>query len=184
MIDFTFIEKLEGNVCLGYVPNPENSNSGVTIACGFDLGQRSKADLEHLLSKELVKKLLPYTGLKKYQAQQALDKNPLQITKAENSEINKQCKQEAEERSAIQWKTSTADTPFYELPSPCQTVVASVAFQYGNLAERAPIFWQQVTSENWPAAINNLRDFGDAYATRRKQEARLLETWLKKTSTN
>jgi len=184
MIDFTFIEKLEGNACLGYVPNPENSHSGVTIACGFDLGQRNKADLTRLFSKTLTEKLLPYVGLKKYQAQQALDINPLQITKSENSEINNRCKQEAEARLAIQWETSKAHTPFDQLPSPCQTVVASVAFQYGNLADRTPIFWQQVTNGNWSGAVKNLRDFGDDYPSRRKQEARLLEVWLNETSTS
>jgi hypothetical protein len=45
MIDYSFIEKLEGNTCIGYVPDPENSQSGVTIACGFDIGQRSKNEL-------------------------------------------------------------------------------------------------------------------------------------------
>ena len=40
MIDFTFIEKLEGYRLEGYVPDAENSQSGVTIASGFDLGQR------------------------------------------------------------------------------------------------------------------------------------------------
>jgi type VI secretion system secreted protein VgrG len=39
MIDFSFIGQLEGNKTEGYVPDPENSNSGVTIASGFDIGQ-------------------------------------------------------------------------------------------------------------------------------------------------
>ncbi len=39
MIDFKFIEKLEGSARKGYVPDPDNSKSGVTIACGFDIGQ-------------------------------------------------------------------------------------------------------------------------------------------------
>ncbi|WP_393941438.1 pesticin C-terminus-like muramidase, partial [Shewanella sp. S23-S33] len=41
-VNFGFISGLEGGPILqGYVPDPKNSNSGVTIATGFDLGQRS-----------------------------------------------------------------------------------------------------------------------------------------------
>jgi hypothetical protein len=60
----------------------------------------------------------------------------------------------------------------------CQTVVASVAFQYGDLSLRTPNFWQQVTTENWQAALANLQDFGDKYPTRRNKEADLLAQWL------
>lgn len=38
MIDFNSIEQLEGSTYKGYVLDPEKSNSGVTIACGFDIG--------------------------------------------------------------------------------------------------------------------------------------------------
>jgi GH24 family phage-related lysozyme (muramidase) len=53
-------------------------------------------------------------------------------------------------------------------------VVASVAFQYGDLSRRTPNFWRQVTSGDWDAALNNLRHFGDKYPTRRNKEADLL----------
>jgi GH24 family phage-related lysozyme (muramidase) len=181
MIDFNFIEQLEGNVCQGYVPDPKGSNSGVTIACGFDLGQRDSADLKRLFSAELAEKLLPYAGLKKHQAQQALQQNLLKITQTENSEINKQCKREASDKLQNQWQSSKAHVDFSKLSSTCQTVVASVAFQYGNLATRTPNFWQQITSGNWHDAVNNLRNFGDAYSTRRNQEADLLSKWLQQT---
>ena len=40
MIDFNFISKLEGGrKTKGYVPDPEGSRSGVTIATGVDLGK-------------------------------------------------------------------------------------------------------------------------------------------------
>ncbi len=38
-------------------------NSGVTVATGFDLGQRKNADLAGL-PPELIKKLQPYLGVK------------------------------------------------------------------------------------------------------------------------
>jgi len=178
MIDFKFIEALEGNVYEGYVPNPKTSQSGVTIACGFDLGQRSAVELHHLFSKVLADKLSPYVGLKKQQACDALKKLPLMISRSENAEINAQCKDEAELKLVTLWRNAQVNVEFSDLSSACQTVIASVAFQYGNLAKRTPHFWRQVTSGDWQGAVDNLRNFGDAYSSRRNKEADLLMTWL------
>lgn len=78
-----------------------------------------------------------------------------------------------------QWQTFNAETPFDQLSSACQTLIASVAFQYGNLAICTPNFWLQVTIGDWQTALNNLRHFGDMYPTRRNIEANLLEQWLR-----
>ncbi len=66
-IDWNFIAKEEGKRILkGYVPLPDKSKSGVTIASGFDLGQHNESDLKGLkLSAALMKKLKPYLLLKK-----------------------------------------------------------------------------------------------------------------------
>ena len=64
---------------------------------------------------------------------------------------------------------------FHDLSDECQTVVASVAFQYGRLEVATPNFWRQVTTGYWLAALENLRDFGDRYPTRRNKEADLLQ---------
>ena len=49
MIDFNFISKLEGGrTTKGYVPDPEGSRSGVTIATGVDLSQMGENDLSRL----------------------------------------------------------------------------------------------------------------------------------------
>ena len=47
-IDFDFILEQEGFETEGYVPDAENSKSGVTIASGFDLGARVLEDLKGL----------------------------------------------------------------------------------------------------------------------------------------
>ncbi len=44
-------------------------------------------------------------------------------------------------------------------------VIASVAYQYGSLSR---------TNRDWQGALENLRDFGDVYDTRRNKEADLL----------
>ncbi|WP_254304035.1 pesticin C-terminus-like muramidase [Shewanella sp. VB17] len=178
MIDFVFIEALEGNTGTAYVPDPDNSHSGVTIGCGFDLGARSCSELEVAFSPALTGKLTPYVGLKKHQAVKALQRLPLILNDAEVYSVNAYAKCEAVTRLNLQWQRSAACIAFDKLPIPCQTVIASVAFQYGDLARRTPHFWQQVTRGSWSAALDNLQNFGDNYPSRRKKEAALLKAWL------
>lgn len=176
MIDFKFIGKLEGCESNGYVPDPEGSQSGVTIASGFDIGQREEGEIRDAFSAELAEKLIPYVGMKKQQAYEFLQSNPLQVTDDEVEAINRYSHGQAERNLRQQWQQSDPAQDFDDLDEACQTVVASVAFQYGNLAKRTPNFWKQVTQGDWSAAIANLRNFGDKYATRRNQEADLLES--------
>lgn len=64
-IDYAFISDLEGGRQLvGYVPAVDVSRSGITIATGFDLGQRNESDLRRLgFAPSLVAQLRPYLGL-------------------------------------------------------------------------------------------------------------------------
>src|ERR1700730_16076684 len=83
-IDHNFIRKVEGSALKGYVPLVQTTQSGVTIAHGFDLGQPSLQEFDSLpITQALKKKLRPYVGLKKYAALAFLNKHPLTITEAE-----------------------------------------------------------------------------------------------------
>lgn len=68
---------------------------------------------------------------------------------------------------------------FDQLPPQFQTVIASVAFQYGVLPVRTPTFWSYAVTGNWTAMIAELRNFGDAFPTRRTKEADLMERTLR-----
>jgi len=177
-IDFNFISRLEGSSCTGYVPDPKNSQSGVTIASGFDIGQRSESELKQAFSGDLCLKLLPYSNKIKQDACDALTQQPLSISQEEADSINIYSHHHAQKKLIQEWQLAKPYTDFDLLSSACQTVVASVAFQYGNLALKTPNFWQQVTSGNWQSAYVNLRGFGDKYPSRRNIEADLLATWL------
>src|ERR1700688_3411798 len=77
-IDRDFIRTMEGSHLKGYVPLVKTTNSGVTIAHGFDLGQLSLREFNSMaISNELKQKLRPYVGLKKYAALSFLKKHPL-----------------------------------------------------------------------------------------------------------
>ena len=174
-VDFTFISDREGGQALtGYVPDPSGSRSGVTIATGFDLGARDAGDLLALgLPSGLRASLHPYLGLTGQSAVSALAKQPLTITQTDADLIDRASKANALTGLVASYNASSSVT-FSSLPAQAQTVIASVAFQYGSLAIATPTFWKHVTSQDWAAAVSELRNFGDRYPTRRNLEADLL----------
>ena len=172
-IDWDFISKKEGGSKTdGYVPNPEGSKSGVTIATGFDLGARNAEDLKGL-PLSLKEKLSPYLGHQGMVASQYLESRPLTITKSEAGLIDKLSKGGAVKKLKAEWNKNAAimKTPMFEdLTGAQQTVAASVAFQYGSLA-KAPKFRAAAQEGRWDDVQGELRNFGDDYASRRTSEA-------------
>jgi hypothetical protein len=175
MIIESFIAELEGRSLTGYVPHLDGGpvESGVTVASGFDIGQRSVDELDDAFSCGLADKLSRYVGATGGEAVQILARYPLRITERECGIINEFAHTQAVQRLLDDWPRSAI--PFECLADECQTVIMSVAFQYGDLPTRTPNFWRQVTTGDWVGALRNLRDFGDAYPTRRNKEADLLE---------
>lgn len=174
-IDMAFIARLEGGpVTRGYVPDPDHSRSGVTIGTGFDLGQQKNLNG---LPRDLRERLAPYLGLIGAKAVACLERLPLNVSADDARRIDEAYKAPFIERLASDYSKAAGRT-FDSLPAAMQTVIASVAFQYGNLASRTPKFWGQVVAADWSAAERNLRHFGDRYATRRCKEADLLASAL------
>jgi LysM repeat protein/GH24 family phage-related lysozyme (muramidase) len=173
-VDFDFIKKREGFEKDVYVPKGKDGKvlgkSGATVASGFDLGQRNEADLKGLPSA-LVTKLKPYLGKKGAAANTYVTNNPLSLTEAEANTINTFAKKQEIDRVKEDWDNSSSTKDFKELTKEQATVVASVAFQYGDLPTKTPTFWKHVTAGDWDKAEAELRSFGDAYSTRRKLEA-------------
>jgi len=176
-IDWKFISDKEGGSKTdGYVPNPEGSKSGVTIATGFDLGARSIKDLEGLPAS-LKSKLAPFMGLQGVVAAEALkNRGGLVITQQEAGLIDKMSKGQALKKLKREWNKNAAimkGKTFDELSGAQKTVAASVAFQYGSLS-KAPKFRNAAQSGDWDGAIGELRNFGDDYGSRRQSEADFL----------
>lgn len=178
-IDYKFLSDLEGGSrTSGYVPAIEVSKSGVTIATGFDLGQRNENDLKLLnLDTALIAQLKPYLGLKAQSAQDFLENKPLVITTLQAQAIDQAVKStHITQLKSIYDSVSGNQKKFVDIPPEAQTVIASVSFQYGTgLSTRTPKFWKAVTAQDWNEAIKILKSFGDAYPTRRKKEAALME---------
>ncbi|MEE3916535.1 pesticin C-terminus-like muramidase [Pseudomonas viridiflava] len=185
-VDMAFIAGFEGlRATRGYVPDIQNSRSGVTIGTGFDIGQRNEKDLQKLkeqqsfaLPEHICARLRPYLGLIREDALNQLHTLPLALTEQEARTIDDAY---AEYFTAHLMMTynAVASQKFESLPAAMQTVIASVAFQYGDLSKRTPKFWEQVTAREWAAAASNLEHFGDRYASRRVKEAALLRSALR-----
>jgi GH24 family phage-related lysozyme (muramidase) len=180
VINQSLISSLEGISLIGYVPKPDGGaiESGVTVGRGFDIGQRSHIAIMRAFGVILGEKLSPYASNTGYDAIDRLSIRPLVITQEECEIINEFAHKEATDRLVNAWDES-AVIPFALLADECQTVVASVAYQYGSLSKACPNFWRQTTTGDWSGALANLRNFGDDYPTRRNKEADLLESRLK-----
>ncbi len=178
-IDFDFIRELEGSRLQGYVPNPETSNSGVTIGTGFDLGARNLADLNNLgLSSSLIDKFKPYLGLKKSNAVKKLDDIPLSITSSEAEVLEEKVKVSETNKIITYFDQSESTVKFKCLPAQAQTVIAFVSYQYGYLPRRTAKFWATAITQDWQKMYEILNDFHDKYKTRRQKEAKLIEELL------
>jgi len=169
-INWDFILEQEGFETTGYVPDAENSKSGVTIASGFDLGARKESDLKGL-PEEIIELLKPFLGFTGVEASEIAPK--LKVSDDQAKIINEFAKSTELAKLKTKWQNATG-TNFDDLPTEQATVLTSVAFQYGDLESKTPNFWKQTTSGDWVGAYKNLLNFGDRYTSRRLDEAQLL----------
>lgn len=183
-IDWNFIAGLEGGRKLeGYVPGSGNS-AGVTIATGYDLGQHNDRDLQRYgVSQQLREKLAEYLGKRGPEARRLITERPLTVTFLEAEELDRAAKLEIFENvrrrydQEVNGKSGTVR--FDNLPSEVQTVIASVAYQYGpNLSTASPQIWRQVTSNDWWETYTALMNDTGGYPSRRRQEGAYLRRWL------
>lgn len=184
-IDMDFLGAREGFELDAYVPENKDGtvieNSGVTVGTGVDLGSKNAAYFEGL-DPNIEGLLSPYYGKKKKAAQDALvEFGGFTLTEKQAKELDAFVK--AKELNALKdrWN-KTSDTDWDDLTTEQATTVASVAYQYGNLATETPKFWKQVTSGDWQKAYENLMNFGDKYGPRREVEAELLRSGMRNTS--
>jgi len=174
-IDWAFIGEREGDSLKAYTLDPSESDSGVTIASGFDLGTRNEQDLKNMgLPESLIKKFKPYLGLKKQKAVDALKKAPMKIDAKEAAIVNKLVKKdETRKMTKVYGKERLA-----KMTKRQRTVVASVFFQYN---KGSPIFIRLVKAavdsgkaSDWDKVEEELRNFKDEHPSRRIREANYL----------
>ena len=172
-IDFEYLAQWEGGQFLhGYVPvgrRPGDivaGRSGVTIATGFDIGQKSRQEIHNMaISAALKDKLDDFAGktFKGKTRSQVIAEiitigAPVPvITKAEADLLDKLVHGEhlAAAIAAYDGARKLGVPTFTQLPEPWQTVLFSRFFHQGKGAHRTGViraFWQAVTAGEWDAA--------------------------------
>lgn len=172
-IDWEFIHELEGKgVTQGYHPT---TNSGVTIASGFDLKEKNEVFCLAIgIDEKIIKKLESYFGLTGNHAKRFAE--TLELTEEEIDNIDECSRVFYAKDLERQYNSYDPIISFDELDQGQATVLVSVGFQYGKFS-RTPTFIQYATDGNWDAVYQELKDFGDNYSTRRNKEAEYLKNY-------
>ena len=186
-INFSYIratlERFEGKgITRGYVPMKNGAVlgvSGVTIGTGVDLGQQTAAGLMDMgVDYAIVKKLLPYIGLKKLAAVDALKRQALTLTAAEVKALDDAVIGQYVKNIAARYDKDKPSQPFAVIPPEAQAVVASLLYQRGLASPKSyPNTWALLIKGDWPGAAAKLCNSAlwKEYKTRRAAEGDLLK---------
>ena len=179
--DLEFLKSVEGFTTRGVIPRQNGEilgQSGVTIGVGIDLGQQDEKNLRLAqVPDEIIDKVKPYLGLRKEKAYEQMKQKPLRLSPEEAEVLSMKIIDYNDDKLENLF-TEEAGVPFHSLPEEAQTVVRSVGHQYGDLKKRTPRFWGKIVSQDYRGAVDELRNFGDKYPTRRNKEADKLESIL------
>jgi hypothetical protein len=193
-VEFTFIAKLEGDQWLrGYVPLKRTGmvigRSGMTVASGFDIGQRSAAELSSFgFPPALLAKLKPFAN----QPFKGRTKEQVAATVATLGPVPILTKPEADLCDGAVFASILGDAlanwnanampgvpAFTQLPAGWQTVWLSRFYQEGPATHVAlgRRFRAEALQGQWAKAVATLKSYTE-YTARAKAEAALLEADL------
>lgn len=178
-INHEFLRELEGFTTSPFVPSDSSGNplgkSGSTIGTGIDLAHQSATGLRAAgVDEQTITMLQPFFGVRGKKAQRLIKSHPLQLKEAQlkaldDAVMNRDTQSMSDKFNAV------SPRKFEDLPPAFQTVLTSVNHQFGTNALADMNFWKQMTGGQFDAALENLRDFGDNFPTRRNKEADLFE---------
>ena len=184
-IDLDFLEAVEGNRAVGYVPKRDGvplGQSGVTIGLGFDLGQHSAGELSAMgFPGDILQAILPYAGKKRGVAVAALSHTPLVLSEAKCAVLNRIVTDHYAAKVAALFNGDKLGTeaPWETVPDVAQTVIFSVAYQHGLAGIRDfEEFWDACLKQDWRRAAAELLNFDDGFDVRREREADYLRHGL------
>ncbi|MEG2140889.1 MAG: pesticin C-terminus-like muramidase [Bilophila sp.] len=151
------------------------ASSGVTIGTGLDLGQQSEAELGRMgVPSGLIARFCPYLGLRREEADFALERTPLTITEAEREALDEAVHADYIRRAANRFDRAS-ELAFEAVPAEAQAVIVSLFYQLGDGAEKYPKTWALLCAGRLRDAAHELKTGFTKYANRRADEGRLLE---------
>ena len=184
-VNMEFLRMSEGFETEGYVPRSGEQvldSSGVTIGTGLDLGTKNMDYFKDFENKETLKKMEAYFGMQGQEAYDFEQENPLSLTREEAVEVDNFVKGRELESIENSFLALTGKE-LSSMPPRLQTVIADLQFQYGSNYNRTPKFREIIKdiaedpqdAQSYMPLMNELRDFGDKYDTRREREADLIQ---------
>ena len=184
-VNFDFIRKSEGFETEGYVPRSGEQvldSSGVTIGTGLDLGTKNMDYFKDFENQETLKKMEAYFGMQGQEAYDFEQANPLSLSEEETKALDNFVKGRELESIENSFLALTGKE-LSSMPPRLQTVIADLQFQYGSNYNRTPKFREIIKdiaedpqdAQSYMPLMNELRDFGDKYDTRREREADLIQ---------
>ena len=178
------LARFEGSgIRRGYVPCGRDGAplgaSGVTIGTGVDLGQQTATALLNMGAPDaLTRRFIPYLGLKRGAAQDAIRRQPLLLTAAEVAALDGVVISRYVRDIAARYDRDRPARPFADLPREAQAVVVSLLYQRGlNSPAKFPQTWAALLRGDWPDAAARLcnAELWDGYQARRKAEGEILQ---------
>lgn len=182
LFDMDYLTDKEGGLQVkGYVPMDRGipvGRSGVTIGVGVDLGRKTESSLlKDGVSQSLVTTLSEYTGLLGQQALEKIKQKPLTLSNIQAQELTHIYFEKISTSIEKRYNSAAGNAAFRTLPFNTRTAIIDMAFQYGdNLSASVPKSWSMMITGDWQGLIIELNNFGDSYPSRRKSEAKLIES--------
>lgn len=180
-VDMSFLRGVEGRELRAYVPKKAGQvigKSGVTVATGVDLGQRTREQIRSWNIPESLKlKILPYAEKRREEAVKILAEKPLKITNEEADYLDFAVIHEDIRKMATKFESDSGHR-FQSMPWQVQTVLASLAINFGPALHVAiPNTWKFAISRDWVGLADRLENFpskNPELIKRRKKEAALV----------
>jgi len=138
VLDTDKMREWEGFKTSGYVPNNSGKvigNSGVTVANGLDLGQRNNLD-DLNIPEDLKLKLTPYLGVKREQALDLINNQPLELTNEEANVLADATDEAYYKQAESKFNINKYGKKFSDLPKEVRTVLNSVNFHTGSIGSK------------------------------------------------
>lgn len=174
ILDLDFLHASEGYRSEAYWPG---ASSGITIGYGVDIGQQSETGLiKWGVPQSIIDKIKDYLGVTGEAADtilSGLKDKTLGLSDSEIKQLSDIVKKQTTENIINKYNAETKGVTFSRIPYNTRTAIIDLYYQY-HVSDGAPKSWNFIINNDWNGFYNELMNFGDSYASRRKREADLV----------
>ncbi|HGG6556700.1 TPA: pesticin C-terminus-like muramidase [Salmonella enterica subsp. diarizonae serovar 61:i:z] len=177
ILDLDFLHVSEGYRGEAYWPK---GSSGITIGYGVDIGQQNEDGLiKWGVPQSIIDKIKDYLGVTGEAADtllKGLKDKTLGLSDSEIKQLSDIVQKQTTENIINKYNAATKGVSFDRIPYNTRTAIIDLFYQYNiNTASvKEPRTWGFIINNDWNGFYNELMNFGDGFAPRRKREADLV----------